>query len=82
VPAKVWGLYPKKGALQIGADADLVIVDLHREDTIRGERFRSKSKITPFEGMRTKGQPVCTIVRGRVVCGMESSKGRRAGGRW
>jgi dihydroorotase len=67
VPAKVWGLYPKKGALQVGADADLVIVDLHREDTIRGERFRSKSKITPFEGMRTKGQPVCTIVRGRVV---------------
>jgi dihydroorotase len=67
VPAKVWGLYPKKGALQVGADADLVIVDLLREGTIRAERFRSKSKITSFEGIRTKGQPVCTIVRGRVV---------------
>jgi len=67
VPAKVWGLYPQKGTLQVGSDADLVIVDLHRQDTIRAERFRSKSKVTPFEGIRTQGQPVATIVRGRVV---------------
>jgi len=66
-PAKMWGLYPRKGALQVGADADIVILDLQREDTVRGERFHSKSKVTPFEGMRTRGQPVCTIVRGRVV---------------
>jgi dihydroorotase-like cyclic amidohydrolase len=42
-------------------------VDLHREQTIHGARFSSKSKITPFEGVRTQGQPVCTLVRGRIV---------------
>jgi len=66
-PAQAWGLYPRKGVLQVGADADIVILDLEREATIRGEGLRSKSKITPFEGLRTRGAPVCTIVRGRVV---------------
>jgi len=67
LPAKVWKLYPTKGVIQVGADADLVIVDLEREARVRGERFRSKSKITPFEDVPTRGQPICTLVRGRVV---------------
>ena len=81
VPAMVWGLYPTKGAIRVGADADLVIVDLERDDILRGERFRSKSKITPFEGMRTKGSPVCTIVRGRVVMRNGQLEGRPGWGR-
>ena len=66
-PARAWGLYPRKGSLQIGSDADMVIVDMTREREIRGAELHSKSKITPFEGMRVRGVPVCTIVRGRVV---------------
>ena len=80
-PARVWGLYPRKGVLDVGSDADIVIVDLEREATIRADRFQSKSKITPFEGFRTKGQPVCTIVRGRVVMRDGALEGRPGWGR-
>ena len=80
-PAQVWGLYPRKGVLDVGSDADIVIVDLEREATIRADRFQSKSKITPFEGFRTKGQPVCTIVRGRVVMRDGALEGRPGWGR-
>jgi len=75
-PAKIWGLYPRKGVLDVGSDADLVIVDLEREGTVRSDRFQSKSKITPFEGFATKGRPVCTIVRGRVVMRDGTLEGR------
>jgi allantoinase len=80
-PARVWGLYPRKGVLQVGADADIVILDLEAEDVIRGDRLRSKSKITPFEGMRTRGRAVCTIVRGRVVMRDGNLEGRPGWGR-
>jgi dihydroorotase len=66
-PARAWGLYPKKGALQVGSDADVVIVDLERAGEIRGADLHSKSKITPFEGVKVQGRPVCTLLRGRVV---------------
>lgn len=66
-PARAWGLYPKKGALEVGSDADIVIVDMEREWTIRAAELHSKSRITPFEGMRTRGRPVQTLVRGRTV---------------
>lgn len=66
-PARAWGLYPRKGALQVGSDADIVIVDMDREWTIRAADLHSRSRITPFEGMRGRGRPVATLVRGRLV---------------
>jgi dihydroorotase len=66
-PAKIWGLYPRKGALQPGADADIAIVDLKREWTIDDGKLQSRSKITPWHGWRVKGLPIHTLVRGRFV---------------
>ncbi len=66
-PAKTWGLYPRKGALQPGADADLAIVDLLRAHTIDDAALQSRSKITPWHGRRVKGLPLHTLVRGRFV---------------
>ncbi len=66
-PAKAWGLYPRKGALQVGSDADIAIVNLAREGRVRAETLHSKSKITPFDGRALMGMPVATLVRGRVV---------------
>jgi len=66
-PARIWGLYPRKGAIAIGSDGDLTIVDPNAESVIRSERLHSKSKVTPFEGFRVRGMPVYTVVRGEVV---------------
>ena len=66
-PAKAWGLYPKKGRIAVGADADLTIVDIKREWRIDPAKFVSKAKYSPFEGFRAKGAAVYTIVRGGVV---------------
>ena len=66
-PAKAFGLYPAKGALLPGSDADITLVALNREDTIAAAHFQSRSKITPFEGMKVTGMPIHTLVRGRFV---------------
>ena len=66
-PAKAWGLYPRKGALQVGSDADIAIVDLAREGRISADALHSKSKITPFDGRAVRGLPVATLVRGKLV---------------
>ncbi|HKX19775.1 MAG TPA: dihydroorotase [bacterium] len=66
-PARAWNLWPRKGHLGRGADADLTIVDMRKEGTIDQERLHSKNRLTPFHGFRVKGLPVYTIVRGQVV---------------
>ncbi|GBC69930.1 L-hydantoinase [archaeon HR01] len=65
--AKIFGIYPKKGTIQVGSDADLVLVDMNRETVLRAEKLYSKCGWTPYEGMKVKGVPVMTIVRGRKV---------------
>ncbi len=66
-PAKILGVYPRKGALTLGADADMVIVDPKRGFEIKGDGLHSKQKITTFEGHRGKGLPLTTVVRGMIV---------------
>ncbi len=66
-PAKAWGLYPKKGRVAVGSDADFTIVDARREWTVDPSKFLSKAKYSPFEGFRATGAAVYTIVRGEVV---------------
>jgi dihydroorotase len=66
-PAKIWGLYPRKGVIQPGADADIAVVDLDREWTIDDAKLQSLSRITPFHGRSVKGLPIHTLVRGRFV---------------
>ena len=66
-PARTWGLFPRKGSIQIGADADLTIVDLERRGTIREAELHGKNNVTPFDGRPTRGAAVATIVRGQVV---------------
>lgn len=55
------------GRLEVGAEADLVLLDLETERTVSPERFRSKGKNTPFAGERLKGFPVMTLVKGEIV---------------
>jgi dihydroorotase len=66
-PARAWGLWPRKGAVAVGSDADITILDLERDDVIEEARLHGRSNLTPFEGWRTRGAPVTTILRGTVV---------------
>lgn len=65
--ARRYGLYPQKGAIEIGTDADLVFVDPNLRWKVEGEKFLSKGHVTPFEGMELRGRVVRTMVRGRTV---------------
>jgi dihydroorotase len=66
-PAKVFGLYPKKGVIQVGADADLVVVDLEQKHTFSQAEVLSKCGWTAFEGREVQGVPLHTLVRGTFV---------------
>ena len=66
-PARIWGLYPHKGALLPGSDADIAIVDLGRDHVIRDAETQSRSKVSPWDGYQVKGMPIHTLVRGRFV---------------
>jgi dihydropyrimidinase len=66
-PAKLFGMWPRKGTIAVGADADLTIIDPERHVTIASERMQSSSDFDPHEGYEAVGWPVKTIVRGRLV---------------
>jgi dihydroorotase len=65
-PARVWQMYPKKGAIRVGSDGDLTIVDMDKEMTIDPNKLHSKNKPTPWGGWKVKGVPIYSIVRGNV----------------
>jgi dihydroorotase len=66
-PARLFGLYPRKGSLQVGSDADLVMVDPSRPMTIRNQDQLSKARNVPFDGMTAPGTPVLACLRGTVI---------------
>lgn len=66
--AKTFGIYPKKGTISVGSDADLTIVDLNKTDKMSIEKLHYwASDFTIFEGMKLKGWPTHTILRGKIV---------------
>jgi allantoinase len=81
-PAMINGVYPKKGALNIGADADVVIVDMDKQFKIRGEDLKTIQKITPYEGIEGVGALVMTLLRGSVVYEDGQVVGKPGKGKW
>jgi dihydropyrimidinase len=66
-PARVYGIYPQKGTIAVGSDADLVVVDLELERVVRAEGLQGMSDFSPFEGKRLRGWPVATIKGGKII---------------
>ena len=66
-PAKIMGLYPQKGSLYPGADADVVIFDPALEKVVTPANLFHNADYSPYEGRRVRGWPILTMVRGRTV---------------
>jgi len=65
--ARIFGIYPKKGVLSPGSDADIIIVDQHKEWTIGVDTLKGLSDYSPYEGKVVRGKAIKTFVRGRLV---------------
>jgi allantoinase len=66
-PARIFGLHPRKGSLQVGSDADLALYDPNKIWVVRGADMLHRHKWTPFDGREVRGSVVRTIIRGQTV---------------
>jgi dihydroorotase len=66
-PSRLFGIHPRKGALEVGSDADVVIVDPNKPFTIRNEDQQSKARLTPFDGWTAPATPELALLRGAIV---------------
>lgn len=66
-PARLHGLYPRKGTIAVGSDADIVLLDPRKSGTISQQWLHSRAGYEPCEGMAYKGWPTLTIARGEVI---------------
>jgi dihydropyrimidinase len=79
-PAKIFGLFPKKGRIQKGADADLLLFDPKQFHTIRHQTQHSGAPYTLYEGRRCKGRPVLVMQRGKILVEDGEMKGKPGDG--
>lgn len=80
-PARIFGLYPRKGAVQAGADADLVLFDPEERWSIRASELHSQCDHSPFEGIEARGRVRMVVRRGAVVLEAGEVAGVERGGR-
>lgn len=81
-PAMLWGLYPHKGWIGQGADADIVLVDLSARETLSNDSVVSKCKWTPYDGYEVQGIPLYTFVRGKAVMAERQLIGKAGDGKF
>ncbi len=81
-PAKLFGLFPRKGTIAPGSDADLLIFDPERTSTISAATQHQRVDYTPYEGRRLQGMPDTVLLRGRVIVRDGEYVGGKGGGQY
>lgn len=81
-PAKLLGIYPQKGAIEVGSDADFVFLNPNEEWTVEGKKLRSQSGWSMYEGFSVTGKVVATYVRGEKVYDKGQVVGKKGHGKW
>jgi len=79
-PAKIFGLYPRKGTIAVGSDADLVIFDPNREHTISAKTHHMRVDYSMFEGIKVRGMPDVVMSHGRVLVENDKFHGKAGSG--
>ena len=82
MPAKLFGLFPRKGTISPGSDADLVFFDPDRTMTISAATQHQRVDYTPYEGMRVQGVPAIVLLRGKVIVRDGEYVGGKGGGQY
>jgi dihydropyrimidinase len=81
-PAKMFGLFPRKGTIAVGSDADIVVFDPNRKATLGVKTLHMKVDYNPYEGRTVQGSPSTVIVNGSVVIEGNAFVGRKGAGRF
>ena len=81
-PAKLFGLYPRKGTIAVGSDADLVVFDPNREEIISAKTHHMRVDYSMFEGIHTTGAPKAVFSRGKAVIDAGKFVGRPGAGQF
>jgi len=81
-PARIFGLYPQKGALLPGSDADFCVLDPHLEWVVTHEALHCAWGYTPHQGLKVTGKPVLTVLRGKVIVDGDVFNGQPGDGRF
>ncbi len=79
-PAKIFGLYPRKGTIAVGSDADIVLWDPEKEHTISADTHHMNTDYNVYEGMTVKGWPARTLLRGKSIVVGQAWHGQEGGG--
>ena len=64
-PSKILGL-KSQGVIKTGTEANLTVIDLHKEWIVNAQKFKSKCRISPFDGMKLKGKAEMTVIKGKI----------------
>ena len=81
-PAKLFGMWPQKGSLSVGADADVMLLDPKRHFKVVTEEMQSKGDLDPYDGWEGDGWPVLTMARGEIVVSDDTVRAEPGRGRF
>lgn len=81
-PARINGIYPKKGALKVGADADIVVFDPNAKWVISADKLHMATDFSPYEGWTVNGRVDTVLLRGKVVYSDGEFRGKEGAGKF
>jgi len=81
-PAKIFGLYPQKGSLKEGSDADILVYDPNKKRKLKAADLHSKSEYTAYEGLDIIGDTYLTILRGNILVKDNKLKAKKGYGKF